>query len=170
MISPALIQTILDQYALAIDGVHGVTHWARVLENGLRLAARTHANVAVVQLFAIFHDAKRRNEGMDHGHGQRGADYAAELRGALFTLSDHEFSLLYTACTHHTAGFTEGDVTVRTCWDADRLDLGRVGIEPAAPYLCTEAARDAEILAWANRRSRARVTPELVWAEWEIDL
>ena len=24
----------------------------------------------------------------------------------------------------------EGDLTVRTCWDADRLDLGRVGIRP----------------------------------------
>ncbi len=170
MISPALIQAILDQYTLALDGVHGVTHWARVLENGRRLAARTNANLAVVQLFAIFHDAKRRNEGRDHGHGRRGAEYAAELRGTLFTLSDHEFSLLYTACAHHTDGLTEGDVTVRTCWDADRLDLGRVGIEPAAPYLCTEAAHDAEILAWANRRSRARSAPALVRADWEIEL
>jgi uncharacterized protein len=54
---------------------------------------------------------------------------------------------------HQSDGQMEGDVTVRTCWDADRLDLGRVGIRPDPHYLCTEAARDAEVLAWAYRRS-----------------
>ncbi len=49
----------------------------------------------------------------------------------------------------------EGDVTVRTCWDADRLDLGQVEIRPDRRYLCTEAARDPEVLAWAYCRSRS---------------
>ena len=38
--------------------------------------------------------------------------------------------LLTEALIHHSEGYIEGDVTVRVCWDADRLDLGRVGIEP----------------------------------------
>ena len=35
---PLVVQAVLDEYALAWDGDHGVSHWARVLENGLRLA------------------------------------------------------------------------------------------------------------------------------------
>ena len=50
-------------------------------------------------------------------------------------------------------GFTDADLTVQVCWDADRLDLGRVGIEPIPEKLCTEPARDSKMIAWAYRRS-----------------
>jgi hypothetical protein len=39
-----IIHEILKDYALPIRGPHGVVHWARVLENGLRLASATGAN------------------------------------------------------------------------------------------------------------------------------
>jgi uncharacterized protein len=48
----------------------------------------------------------------------------------------------------------EDDVTVMTCWDADRLDLGRVGMVPEAQYLCTDAAKHDGVLKKANHRSR----------------
>jgi hypothetical protein len=35
---PLVLQTVLEDYTLPINGDHGVSHWARVLENGLRLA------------------------------------------------------------------------------------------------------------------------------------
>ena len=38
------------------------------------------------------------------------------------------------------AGDVSTDATIQTCWDADRLDLGRVGIFPSAKYLSQEAA------------------------------
>ena len=43
-----ILQAILEDYALPLGGDHGVAHWARVLENGLRLAEETGANVEVV--------------------------------------------------------------------------------------------------------------------------
>lgn len=46
-----------------------------------------------------------------------------------------------------------GDPTIATCWDADRLDLLRVGIRPDPARLVTEAARDPEVLEWAMARS-----------------
>ena len=49
-----IIHEILEDYALPLHGDHGVSHWARVLENGLRLSKLTNANVAVVSLFAVF--------------------------------------------------------------------------------------------------------------------
>jgi hypothetical protein len=33
------------------------------------------------------------------------------------------------------------DVTIQTCWDADRLDLGRVGIRPDPARMGTEAGK-----------------------------
>jgi len=52
-----IVHEILEDYALPIHGDHGVSHWARVLENGLRLSKATEANVTVVSLFAVFHDS-----------------------------------------------------------------------------------------------------------------
>ena len=56
---PRIVNAILEKYALQPDGDHGVAHWARVLDNGLRLANVTGADIEVVQLFAVFHDCKR---------------------------------------------------------------------------------------------------------------
>ena len=165
MITRQLIQAIRNQYRLPWNGIHGIAHWARVRENGLAIAARLDGvNAQVVELFAVFHDAARSNEGTDDGHGRRGAELARVLR-ALFDLSDEEFVLLYTACCEHTNGRTDGDITVQTCWDADRLDLGRVGRIPNPRYLCTAAAKDPDLLAWADRRARQRFVPEFAVRE-----
>lgn len=166
-----ILHRILEDYALPWHGTHGVGHWARVLENGLRLAKETGAvNIEVVQLFAIFHDSCRTNEGIDDGHGQRGGNLALELRNDWFVLSDEEFDHLYAACAGHTDGETDADVTIQTCWDADRLDLGRVGIVPAPEKLCTAAAKTWEMIRWADGRAAFEVVPELVGREWGIDL
>jgi uncharacterized protein len=170
MISIDLLQKIIEQYPLKLGGIHGISHWARVLENGRRLLDGTGANPDVVELFAVFHDANRRNEGFDYEHGLRGANLAKELRGSFFELSDNDFELLYDACAHHTDGLTTGDISVITCWDADRLDLPRVPIPINPKRLCTNAARSAEVIAWADARSRIRLIPDLVYDEWGVSL
>jgi len=164
-----IIHRILEDYALSWNGTHGVGHWARVLENGLRLAKGTAANIEVVQLFAIFHDSCRVNEGTDCGHGERGGNLALALRDEWLVLSDEEFNLLYEACAGHTDGKTDADITIQTCWDADRLDLGRVGICPEPKRLCTEAAKCLDILNWAEGRAWAEIVPDFVLGEWGIE-
>jgi uncharacterized protein len=167
---PSILGAVLEDYALPWGGDHGVAHWARVLENGLRLAEETGADVEVVRLFAVLHDSRRLNEMTDPDHGPRAAEFAATLRGRLFELPDHEFRLLHRACAGHTHERTHPDVTVQTCWDADRLDLGRVGIVPDPRRLCTPAARRPEILKWADGRASLGVVPGLVREAWGIDL
>jgi uncharacterized protein len=164
-----LVHRILENYALSWQGPHGVGHWARVLENGLRLARETGAKVEVVRLFAIFHDSCRVSDGTDPWHGERGSELASALRDKWFVLSDEEFDLLYEACAGHADGGTEADVTIQTCWDADRLDLGRVGVIPMPEKLCTRAAKRSEILKWADGRACLEVVPGIVAAEWGID-
>ena len=57
--------------------------------------------------------------------------------------------ILVKACEEHTLGTLTTDPTMGTCWDADRLDLWRVGIYPRAEYMCTEEAKKKEIIEWA---------------------
>jgi uncharacterized protein len=133
---------VTEQFACGADSVHGPSHWKRVEKNGILLATRSGANLAVVRLFSLFHDSKRINEFTDEGHGERGAEFAKWLRGELFELEDAELAALTFACAHHTEVRISDDPTIGTCWDADRLDLGRVGIIPDARFMSTEFGRE----------------------------
>lgn len=165
-----VLHCILEDYALPLGGDHGVAHWARVLENGRRLAEETGANLEVVSLFAVLHDSRRINEVTDPDHGPRAAAFAAELRGNVLDLDGHEFRLLFRACEGHTHERNHPDVTIQTCWDSYRLDLGRVGITPHPSRLCTEVAKRPETIKWADGRASFRVVPTFVLEEWVIDL
>jgi uncharacterized protein len=162
----AIVREILAEYALPPRGHHGVVHWARVLENGLRIAERTGASTRVVTLFALFHDSRRENEAVDPGHGARGGELALAARSRWYDASDAEVELLVEACRLHTDGRLDGDVTLQTCWDADRLDLGRVGITPRPDRLCTDAGRS--LLHWANARAITGHVPALVSEVWKL--
>ena len=161
-----LLRHIAAQYQLPPDGSHGISHWGRVLENGLRLAEIEGGDPVVISLFAIFHDACRHNQSLDPGHGDRGAALAEVLLRDKPAINSSQVSLLTTACRQHTDGQTEGDLTVRICWDSDRLDLARVGILPDTRYLCTTAAKDEQIVSWANSRAFSKHTPDFVDSEW----
>jgi uncharacterized protein len=157
MISSDLLAAIRCDFALPLGGIHGESHWARVRENGLRLAQRSGADIQIVELFAYLHDSKRQNDGWDQDHGLRAAEYLQSLYGSMLILPASKLDCLIYACAHHSDGLTEADVTVQTCWDADRLDLGRIGVEPDPRRLCTAAARDPSVIEWAFRRSRGYV-------------
>ena len=121
--------------------LHGIDHWKRVEKNGLNLSRVTRADTQIVICFAYFHDCMRMSEGNDSEHGKRGAEYAKTLRKDFLDLTDEQFDILYYACEWHTKGRHTDNVTIGTCWDADRLDLGRVGIIPSAKDLMTDEAK-----------------------------
>jgi uncharacterized protein len=137
-----LWEHVTSKFQCGRDSVHGPSHWHRVERNGLLLARRSGAVEEVVRLFAVFHDSRREHDGWDNTHGSRGAAFAKSLRGVLFDVSDEHFELLHYACTWHTHGRLSDEPTVGTCWDADRLDLGRVGLQPKAKYMSTEFGRE----------------------------
>ncbi|MGD0782192.1 MAG: hypothetical protein ABSA30_04940 [Candidatus Aminicenantales bacterium] len=162
-----LVRAVLAGYILDPRGIHGPAHWARVLENGLRLAETTGADRRIVRLFAIFHDSRRENEGTDEGHGRRGAGLAESLRNGLFSLPDRDFDTLIYACEKHTDVILSEDITVQTCWDADRLDLPRVWKKVDPAFLGTAAARDPGLIRWAGERSRNGIVPRFVGTDWD---
>jgi uncharacterized protein len=148
-----LVYQVVNIFDLDIDGIHGIYHWTRVLENGLRLAENNGANTKIIIAFSLLHDCRRENDGYDPEHGFRGAEYGRRIRNKMPGLSDTEFDLFHEAATYHSDGLVDGDLTVQTCWDADRLDLYRVGIMPNPNRLCTEVARKPDVIEWAVQRS-----------------
>jgi uncharacterized protein len=142
------------RFGLDLKGIHGISHWERVRENGRRIAKNTEVDPVLVDLFAYLHDSCREDDGSDVGHGERAAEFAKTLVGSLICLDDDLFQLLYEAIRDHELGMVTGDIVKRTLWDADRLDLGRVGIRPNPKYLCTDYAKRPATIRWAFRRSR----------------
>jgi uncharacterized protein len=163
-----LLAKVLDQYRLDVNGTHGIRHWGRVLENGRRLAPLTGAELRVVELFSIFHDACRRSEKRDRDHGLRAAELVQGCRGDI-DLDDRAFALLVLACECHTRGPRfPCDETVLTCLDADRLDIPRVGLRVRPNLLFTAAGRDPVLLGWAGDRAWHDETPAVCAGEWGL--
>jgi uncharacterized protein len=132
----------------------------RVYENGMRLAQLNGADQRVVTLFAFTHDMARQSDRMDPKHGERAAErIRSEMQGVYFELSTDDLTLLTRAVKLHSQGLLKDHLTVQTCWDADRLDLGRVGIRPSARRMCTGEAREPSVMEWAIRRSKGKADP-----------
>lgn len=170
LLCPALLREIRDQFQLDWYGVHGVKHWARVLENGLQLCCMVQeARADVVVLFSLFHDACRQNEYTDPEHGERAAvlaeGYFQQGRLALDTAG---LQLLTKACRGHDQGNVSDDPTVGVCWDSDRLDFGRVRIFPAPRFLSTDAAKDRNLIERCVAASRTYGFPRRV--NWALSL
>lgn len=125
-------------FVLPQDSLHGPIHWQKVESIGMAMARKNGADQEVVRLFAWLHDSCRKNENHDEKHGERAAKLAKRIRGKHFKLTDKQFEKLHFACKNHAHGMVCEDVTVGTCWDADRLDLGRVGIKPEPEYMSTK--------------------------------
>ena len=148
-----LLKAVLAQFRINRDGAHGTRHWARVRRHALTVGQATCSDLLVVELFAFLHDSQRKNEYVDDGHGHRAAEYARSLKTVYFDLTPIQLDKLCEALSGHSDGQLHTDSTIQTCWDADRLDLGRVGKKPHAKYLSAEAAKHIE---YAYRWSRQR--------------
>lgn len=123
---------------------------------GLALAAADErVDRTLVFCFGLLHDTRRENEAVDPGHGPRAAEFAGSLRehGAL-PLGDRAFAGLTEALRLHSDGHVSTDPTIGTCWDADRLHLPRVSIEPDPALLSTRAARGTDRLSEAEALRR----------------
>jgi len=150
-----LIDLIIGQFKLDLDSVHGISHWRRVREIGDYLAKQTGADIEVITLFAYLHDSKRESENDEPYHGLRAMVFMDDLykKGLLGNLSTGQWMQLMIACTFHCLPNEKSDdITVQTCWDADRLDLWRVGIVPQMQFLNTDFAKREEVInLWSHQ-------------------
>jgi uncharacterized protein len=121
------------------SSIHGLSHSIRVERNGRLISEKTGANLKVLRMFAYYHDLRRLNNGHDPEHGLRAARLLESLRDyPMLELNTKELDELCFACEHHTKMLRTGNVTIDACFDADRLDLNRVGIVPLPERMATE--------------------------------
>lgn len=139
-----LLATVRERSTGIDSHIHGELHWRTVGASGLWLARSLDGvDRQVVLLFALLHDAMRLNDGHDPEHGRRAAVFAGELGAdGLLGIAAPQVELLLHACAEHADGTVSDDPTVGACWDADRLDLPRVGITPRPELFSTDVARN----------------------------
>lgn len=156
IITKDLFTLLQEQFQLDLEGVHGPRHWARVHRNAMWIAEEMveEVDTRVLEFFAFLHDARRVNDNRDPGHGSRAAEFAREIRREHITLDNDAFYVLLDALIGHSSNLFHDNPTIQACWDADRLDIGRVGVVPDRNKLGTTAAKG---LIWKCIPSQLRV-------------
>lgn len=157
----AAVMAGFDEERTGID--HGPEHWQRVRQHAIVTSRSLGIDPLVPVVFALVHDSQREDEGLDPEHGPRAAEFVTEHRYTLFAfLSNSQIDELVIACRDHSEGLVHGPEAVQACWDADRLDLGRVGVTPDPRYLCTDHAKRDDVIEHAcklnghGKRNRLR--------------
>jgi len=147
----------IDRYHGDRFGYNGPVHWDRTWENAKLLIPFTQANPTVVQLFCYLHDCCSIHDGQEPEHGPAAAFFIKQNRTLFSFLTAQEFKLLVDACAGHTDHQLSTSPTIGTCWDADRLDLGRFGIYPKNEFFSTQAAKNPAIIERAYQNSIAEI-------------
>lgn len=141
-----MIGKIASLLKISPDSIHGIGHWQRVEKIGHYISDRNGADKKIISAFAYLHDIGRTVEYDEAGHGKRSADIA--VRHFTFKelgLNEGQYEKLLIAISlHDIADARSSDLTIQTCWDADRLDLLRVHIMPDKNLLYTDVAKSDE--------------------------
>jgi uncharacterized protein len=159
----------LEAFARFPSVIHGSGHWFRVRRFGALLAEREGLPPAArqcVEIFSLVHDLARVHDGGGNQHAIDGAQYVDDVVPAVFgAVPQGQVEIVRMAIRYHSDGLVarrasehglfdplEGppDLVLRTvacCWDADRLDLPRVGIRPHPDLMSTTSWREVLPLA-----------------------
>jgi uncharacterized protein len=165
--STAQILAALRPHVRFPSVVHGPAHWVRVHRFGGLLAARVALPPearACVDLFAWLHDIAREDDEASRRHAVEGAAQIDAILPAIAApLTTDQIETIRAAILHHSDGMVAarageagvfdgigwpGDLVVATvgcCWDADRLDLPRVGVQPAERFMSTPVWREVRL-------------------------
>lgn len=132
------MKALAEEQLVLKESIHGTDHWDEVHNNGILLAMQPGVDLLVVRLFAYFHDCKREDDHEDEFHGDRSAAYVTSLyNDGTLTITKKQHRLLSTACKLHNKGVVSKDPTIGACFDADRLELTRISINPRPDLMST---------------------------------
>lgn len=165
--TPETLQNYLDYLKTVnetafISFYHGITHWQHVEAFGLLMQSRCPAaDKEVIRWFAYLHDSMRGNDEFNMEHGPAAAKFIGKIRKTyLKELSDEQIRLLKLACKYHTSRRKTDDLTINICFDADRLDLPRVGITPEVRRMASEVGRELALIPYQELLEQAEVFEE----------
>ncbi|MEA5082074.1 MAG: HD domain-containing protein [Dysgonamonadaceae bacterium] len=118
--------------------IHGYSHFLRVFRNIVLLGNHYKFERSSIELFAYYHDILRLNDGDDPQHGKRGAElFKNGIAPKYYNMQNDIVDKVCFACENHTTLLRSGDSLIDICFDADRLDLMRVGVKPDPKKMAT---------------------------------
>ena len=133
----------LGHWDSSLGQMHGPEHWERVRVFAHLLSPKDGIDFMVTDAFAYLHDVERHDNLEDPQHGPRAAALVRRIRRTyLRYLNDSQVALLCKACEQHTAAQSTGEYIIDLCFDADRMDLPRVGIIPDPERMATHLGAD----------------------------
>lgn len=161
-----LLAEARDGARLAHEPMHGEPHWRAVAWAGLRI--RAHApgvSPGVLVAFGLLHDCRRETDDWDPEHGDRAALVAARSRPLKRLLGAEGRDLVSEACRLHERGMSRPEaLAIGACWDADRVNLVRLGFRLDPRYFTVLTPEDGSLDAVAAE-TRLIVPDPPAWAD-----
>jgi len=124
-----LLTEARDGAVLAHEPMHGERHWRAVAWAGLRISElRPDLSRIILVAFGLLHDCRRETDDWDPDHGARAARVALRSRPLKRLAGVEGRELVAEACRLHERGpITPASAQIGACWDADRVNLVRLG-------------------------------------------
>lgn len=131
-------------------------HLRQVALTAGRLAAALGEDIESAIVAGFLHDCGRTDDGGGTCHAY---DSSIIARKAIAALDPHlDVDRLCDGIARHADGDVTQDALIGCLWDADRLDLTRIGVDPDPDLLSTPVARRMVRLARRRRREREKKT------------
>lgn len=134
-----VIDMCLKFYTMRI-GIHGESHIRNVVKLAKRISRREcpqYTNDVIVG--AALHDVGRRDDFGGNEHAVRGSRIAKGVIKSYWP--NLHADKIVEAIKYHTGGLTTSDPLIGSIWDADRLDLVRLGKRIDISLLSTKTAK-----------------------------
>lgn len=119
--------------------IHGLHHLCRVAYLAGRFAASMHTCVESAVVGGYLHDCARQDDGDGNAHAHDSANLACQIMKSYYFHLDIERICSGIYC--HADGTTTADPLIGCIWDADRIDLTRLGIEVNEEFLSTDIGK-----------------------------
>lgn len=119
--------------------LHGFSHLRRVAILAGRLANAVGEDVESAVVMGFLHDSARKNDGNDIEHAHDSAALARELMEKFYPHLDVD--RICEAIEGHADGEVTTDPLTACLWDADRLELKRIGRTVDVDLLSTGIAK-----------------------------
>jgi len=118
---------------------HGLPHLRNVSYTAGRIASAVNEDIEAAVVAGFLHDCARQD---DNGGREHAYESALMARGIIQEHYPHlEVERLYACIALHADGKVTEDMLIGSVWDADRLDLARIGIEVREEFLSTLIAK-----------------------------
>lgn len=133
-------ENVVPYLSFSNSNIHGIKHLRKVAYLAGRFATCLNTNIEAAVIGGYLHDCARIDDGVGNHHAHKSAVLAEKILNEIYP-NYVESKTIYNAIYSHADGLISDDKIIGCVWDADRLNLIRLGIIPQLDLLSTPVAR-----------------------------